>query len=387
MAADEGHQLTHLRTLGALGDHLNRAPDLEQALPGALELVVDALPEAVAAWLYVARTEHGDRHFTSFRLDATHGVPAGLAAAGCAPLREGGCECHGRFRRGELDRGLNLVRCSRLEETAEEGGDTDGLVVHASVPLRSIGDAPFGILNVAAPGADYAFGERELALLEAVGSQLGAACHRAQLLAQREQEVRHRATLEERHRVAREVHDSVAQLLFGAELSLRAVLEVAEGPLAEQVGRSAELIDRALGELRGLVELLRLGELEDGLAPALRRLAGRLGAAVDIHLDLDAVEPSRPLTVALYRAAQEGIHNALRHAGARNVWVRLAVEDDALRLSIDDDGAGWPAEIRPGLGLASMRERAADLSGEVRTMPSDYGGARLQLEVPWPSGS
>jgi signal transduction histidine kinase len=216
-------RLEHLETLNAIAEVLNRVPFFRQAIHEALELVV-AITGAQAGWIFLARIEHGDAHHSTFRLAASCALPAGLAADDGAALREGSCECQGLFRRGGLDRGYNLVRCSRLEDTAAAGGATDGLVVHTSVPLQGV-NGPVGVLNLAAPPDVRSYDQATLALLTAVGRQIGTAYERAQAQVQRRTEAERVAALEERNRVARDIHDSATQLLFGAHLALRVARE------------------------------------------------------------------------------------------------------------------------------------------------------------------
>jgi two-component system, NarL family, sensor kinase len=141
-------------------------------------------------------------------------------------------------------------------------------------------------------------------------------------------------------------------------------------------------------ELRGLVELLRAADLEQGMEQALRRLVDRVAGGVAIHLDVGEVD-GIPEDVAdtTYRIVQEAVHNALKHANARNVWIRVERDAERLRLIIADDGRGFPASLTRGVGLDSIAERAADLGGHVELGDRDGGGARVMVEVPCPSRS
>ena len=379
-------RLEHLETLNAIGEVLNRAPFFREALHEALERLV-ALTGARAGWVFLARSEHGDVHYSSFRLAAWTGLPPALEGDDLGYLREGGCECMGAFRRGALDRGVNMVTCSRLAEAARDGGDTRGMTTHASVPLQGR-SGPVGILNLAGPG-DQRYDDQTLALMAAVGRQLGTAFERAQAQVQRRVEAERVAALEERNRVARDIHDSVTQLLFGAHLALRVAREGGdEQRTAGSLDRAADLVERSLDELRGLVELLRSADLEQGLGPALRRLVERVSGPVRVHLDVDTdLEVPPEVAEAVWRIAQEAVHNALKHAEADDIWLRVGHDGEGrLVLLVEDDGVGFPPSLHRGVGLTSVEERAAGLGGDVELGTRPGGGARVRVEVPW-SGS
>src|SRR5690606_17115371 len=135
--------------------------------PRALERLV-ALVGVTAGWMFVTTVDAGDTHEGSFRLAAATGLPPALEHDDRAPLRHDRCECQRRLQGGGLDRGVNMVTCSRLRDAE---GDKNGLVMHASVPLLGR-RGPVGILNLAAPGATH-FSEETLAFLSVLGRQLG----------------------------------------------------------------------------------------------------------------------------------------------------------------------------------------------------------------------
>lgn len=368
-------RLNELSTLNAVGDILNAEGDFSVAVERALKRLVDLL-NLKAGWVFLTRVSQGDSHQGSFRVAAMTGLPPALSRDNNAPLCGGSCDCQWLFKQGKLDRGVNMVHCSRLEAATE---DREGLELHASMPLLGQ-SGPVGILNLAAAGRER-FDADTLAFLTTVGRQLGTAFERSKLQAEREREARYAATLEERQRLATEMHDSVAQLLFGAELSLKVAQEGQGEQRGRSLARGAELVNSALGELRGLVEVLRPADLSQGLPSALARLAGRTQeTGVRVHLETEPLPLSDPHAEALYRVAQEALHNALRHAGAQNIWVRLERSGQEVRLSVEDDGRGL-GEVEPGLGLRSMRARADALGGRLELISSSKG---LRLEVTLP---
>jgi two-component system NarL family sensor kinase len=174
--------------------------------------------------------------------------------------------------------------------------------------------------------------------------------------------------------------------LFGAHLALRVAREGGdEQRTTAAIDRGAELVEQAMGELRGLVELLRAADLEQGLAPALRRLAERIDGPVRVHLDADRhLDVPVEVADAAHRTVQEATHNALRHAEADNIWLRVGRAGDRLLVRIDDDGRGFPEPVQAGVGLTSISDRAEAARGTARFGSRPEGGARVEVELPWP---
>ena len=295
-------RLEELSTLNAIGDILNREADFAVALGEALQKLVELLALR-SGWVFLTRVVQGDLHQGTFTVAGTTELPPALSENDNRPLCRGSCDCQWLFRQGQLDTGVNIVHCSRLEAAA---GDKGGLELHASVPL--LGRAgPVGILNLAAAGRET-FGAETLAFLTAVGRQLGTAFERASLLDARTEAAQHLAILEERQRFAAEMHDSVSQLLFAAELALQ----------TGATGRAEDLVAGAQNELRALIEVLRPADLSGGLKAALTRLAERTEGLIKVQLEAQPPQlpPEHEHAETLYRAAQEGVHNALKHARA-----------------------------------------------------------------------
>jgi signal transduction histidine kinase len=199
--------------------------------------------------------------------------------------------------------------------------------------------------------------------------------------------------VEERNRLARELHDSLVQKLFGVVLAAQSASTLLERDADEarvQVDRLGELARDAIAELRSLVFQLRPAAIEaDGLAAALRKHVDVLrrvhGGAIQAEL---AGEPRRRpgADEEVFRIAQEALHNAVRHAHAARVVVRLEENAERLHLTVTDDGVGFdPAapELRArNLGLTSMEERARDLGGRLEIESRPGAGTRIELEVP-----
>jgi signal transduction histidine kinase len=201
------------------------------------------------------------------------------------------------------------------------------------------------------------------------------------------------STLAERNRLALELHDVVSQKLFGLVLaaeSAATMLDREPAAARDQLARVQETAREALAELRALIFELRPPDLDaDGLAGALRKHVEVMRAlhptAIDLDVDPDASTSETARDREVLRIAQEALHNALRHAGAEHVAVRLRGRDGTLALEVADDGAGFDpgdAEIRGRhLGLTSMEERAERLGGRLEIASAPGAGATVRLEV------
>jgi signal transduction histidine kinase len=200
------------------------------------------------------------------------------------------------------------------------------------------------------------------------------------------------ATESERGRLARELHDGVLQDLCAVTRDLKALEakpQTDPAPLADLAARSGETVSI----LRAICHDLRPPLLQHDLASALKALVEQLDARskAPIHLDVLADSLSLPddVAVAIFRITQEALNNAIQHANASEIEVRLTHYPDRLRLTVTDDGRGIVGDTEAGrfvaqghFGLAGMRERAAMIGGklEVQTAP-DYGTV-VVLEVP-----
>jgi two-component system, NarL family, sensor kinase len=241
-------RLNELSTLNRILEILNHKADFAEALQKALEELVKLL-NLSTGWVFLTDIE-GDAKQGGLSLAASVGLPPALTAKDKKCLREGSCNCQWFFRRGELDKGVNIVDCSRLGLAK---GNKGGLEVHASMPLLS-DEGPVGILNLASPDRNR-FDEETLTFLTAIGRALGLAFRRANLQAQHVREREAIATLEERARLARTIHQSVSQLLFAADATLRVAKEDVSREAALE--RSATLVTTSLAELHDLDELLK----------------------------------------------------------------------------------------------------------------------------------
>ena len=204
----------------------------------------------------------------------------------------------------------------------------------------------------------------------------------------------HQVALDERQRLARELHDSVSQALYGIALGARS----ARNRLARDPQRAVEPLDyvlslaeAALTDMRSLILELQPESLErEGLVGALAKRAEAIKGRYDIDVRTDLPdEPPIPLDTkqAIYRIAQEALHNLVKHSRAKHASLRLRSDRDALTMEVADDGEGFdPSRSYPGhFGLPSMRERAESGGGELQIESRPGEGTTVRVRVPMPA--
>ncbi len=261
----------------------------------------------------------------------------------------------------------------------------DGQVTHVLVLTGDVRD-PFSAL-------DEEF-------LRALGRQVGSALQQAELTSQLEERTGELARLssrlveqheDERKRLARELHDETGQLFSAMRMEVGALQAVAGSD--DIAARLDSLVTAGLTSLRRVTAALRPSLLDDlGLLSAVRSLVAQVSREGQVRASLDAPDMMAPLPrdheLALFRAAQEGIINSLRHADARAIHVTIDVGADEVLLMVDDDGVGPPsrallAQREQGghVGLVGMRERLFALGGRVSLEPSPQGGTRLAVAL------
>jgi signal transduction histidine kinase len=203
------------------------------------------------------------------------------------------------------------------------------------------------------------------------------------------------AVIEERNRLAREMHDTIGHRLTSAAVQLEGAQRLAPSEperAAAMIGAGRQQVREALQDLRQTVGRLREPvEVELSLPKALQRLAASFQDAtgLTIHLELpeNACEVSSTQRLALYRAAQEGLTNVQRHAAAHQAWLHLECSAGQVRLRVTDDGRGLGGNgPTSGFGLRGLQERAAQLGGIVTISDRPDGGTILAIQLPVQEG-
>jgi two-component system NarL family sensor kinase len=375
-------RLNHeLSVLNAIARELNRSVDLGEALEFTLSRVAQLLGLRTG-WIWLT-----DENSSQFYLAASQNLPPALANEPRHMDGSGYCYCLDTYKKGDLAgaANINVLTCSRLRGLVD---GTGGLRYHASIPLYA-GEKKLGVMNVASP--DWrSLSPEDLQLLYTVGDLLSIAVERARLYAQSTR----LGAVEERNRLAREIHDTLAQGLTATTLQLEsadAMLD-AGSPAArarEPLRRALSLTQSNLEEARRSVLDLRAAPLEGRLlSEALEVLVGRWKTEKGIDAHYAAVNGARPLPprveVALYRICQEALANVARHAAAEHVNVRFVATPEQVRLLVEDDGRGFNASSTSGgrHGLVGMNERARMIGGNLEVRSSPGAGTWVEVTVP-----
>jgi signal transduction histidine kinase len=377
---------------------------VNQTLADTLDVVADsvvAASPAVAAMVFVRQPDSQE-----MQVLGTHGLPEGYGEALERCWREDPTLTDNEAFLGHqtfvvhdiVNQALAVPGMAPLYEHLRQARWETVVIV----PLGSEGRR-HGTLNAYYPAGDDPTPD-DLAFLRAVADQAAVAVENARLLA----EAQSRAGLVERQRLARDLHDSVSQALYGIALGARTARSLAEHSpekLAEPLDYVLSLADAGMTEMRSLIFALRPESLAtEGLVVALEKQVAVLRARhrLVVHAELGS-EPAAPLAVkeALYRIGQEALHNTVKHAQAGEVRVRLAVLDNRaglddgagpddgaggeVLLEVADDGIGFDPGGRPlpgHLGLQSMRERAIAHRGRVHVCSAPEAGTTVRASFP-----
>jgi signal transduction histidine kinase len=254
------------------------------------------------------------------------------------------------------------------------------------VPIMAGGEVVAGLyLTEKEGGTEFSDADQELIEMLAGHAAL------AVVNAQRQERLRELSIVEERTRIARDLHDSVTQTLFSLTLAAESAHTVAgaDPALRAHLDRVRDLSRDALAELRSLVDTLRPGDVDrEGLGSALLKRVALLRSVHDVPVELDVRGRGGegPVGREVLKVANEAIGNALAHAAPGVVRVRLDLRRDGIHLEVSDDGRGFdlPEVLRVSsrLGLTSMRERAAAIGGTLRVDTAPGAGTTVVLEVP-----
>jgi signal transduction histidine kinase len=272
---------------------------------------------------------------------------------------------------------INTMTLGPLEPTAQSIGTYLGIIAIQTAAISA------GLVFAEKSAEQHRQREEMVARLETALEE-NAGLH-AQLLTQ----AREAGVLDERQRMAREIHDTLAQGLTGIITQVQAAQRVWDSPdqARAHVDRALGLARDSLAEARRSVQALRPGELEDARLPdALGDLARRWadGSGVDTQVEVtgDRVPLSPAIEVALFRVAQEALTNVAKHAGASRVGLTLSYVGDAVLLDVRDDGRGMRNRNGHGFGLNSMRQRIRSVGGTVEIESTPGEGTAVSASVP-----
>jgi signal transduction histidine kinase len=247
------------------------------------------------------------------------------------------------------------------------------------VPIR--GREAVGSMYLADKQSADEFSVEDERLAVTLAAASGVAIDNARL----QSSLEHLAVLEDRERIARELHDKVIQRLFAAGMTLQTTLPIARSEVASHIAQAVEEIDETIRDIRRTIFALEA--------------RSRRGVRVDIFAHVDAaremlgftpelrlvgpIDSAVPETTAdhLLATLYEALSNVAQHAGASKVDVVVEARDE-LRLLVADDGAGLPERIEPGQGLRNMERRALELGGRTEVRPAEGDGTVVEWRVP-----
>jgi signal transduction histidine kinase len=198
----------------------------------------------------------------------------------------------------------------------------------------------------------------------------------------------------DRRLLSRELHDEIGQALSALLLgvgNVAAVLRAHTNPeVRAQLFDLRQLAERTVASVRDMSLLLRPSMLDDlGLIPAVQWQAREISRTSNVSVQVNAEWVPEDLPdehrTCIYRIVQEALRNVIRHANAKNVWIRLDQTGNELVLTIHDDGRGFVPERDKGLGLLGMEERVTHLRGSFRIQSNPGGGTSIRVELPFSS--
>jgi signal transduction histidine kinase len=296
----------------------------------------------------------------------------------------------------------HAVAIEDIRTGAERLGDmaqllsNEGYTSWACVPLKMESEV-IGVLHLGMVQKRQ-FSTHDLALLEIIGNVVGSSLSNAQLLKdlrRKEWELRralHRSVdlqEEERKRLARELHDEIGQALTSILIRLKTLQEQKDSEvMVVWIEDLRELTSQTIEELRRISMDLRPAALDNlGIVPALRWYMKQSSELTGVMIQFNGPEKSyrfpSEIELILYRVAQEGITNAIRHGKAEKIQVTLERDPGAIRLSVVDNGMGFNSDSREqGLGLIGIRERVELMDGKFQITTSPGEGTRLWIEIP-----
>lgn len=373
-----------LAILNAIAEELNSAADVRKALERTLAQVTDLLGLS-AGWVWLL-----DPETQQFYHAASHNLPPYLQE----PVRMTGswCTCIDEFRDGALTpKNIDVIECSRLQPAVKKKAThlTQGLRYHATIPLYAQ-EKPIGIMNVTGPAWRKLSGD-ELRLLSTIGYYVGVTVERARLAA----EGARLARAEERARIAREIHDTLAQGLTAIALQVEGALQQLDrDPVKarDRMERALAVSRTSLDEARRSVLGLRgspLGgkTLGEALGSLARSFTSETGVRVTVSAQNAGALPAA-VEAELFRIAQEALANVRKHAKAKSVKITLKVSRRSATLSIVDDGRGLAVRgaSPQGHGIIGMQERAQLVNGTLRINSRAGQGTRVAIAVPLEPG-
>jgi signal transduction histidine kinase len=254
------------------------------------------------------------------------------------------------------------------------------------LPL-SIGEKRFGVLKVANDRGAAHFTKDDFEVVQAFAGQAAVALEHTRI----QGELKRLALVEDRERIAKELHDDIIQSLFAEGMALQATLSVLKDPdeSSRRISQSVERIDRVIRDLRNYIFALKPGAaadraLERSLHEIARSFADASNIEIEVRADVEATARLSSKSSEVLQAVREAVSNAVRHSGADLVLISVARASDAALVEVSDNGAGFDVEQAAGKGhgLSNLRARAEALGGELDIESEQGRGTWVRLRIP-----
>ena len=364
---------TRLALLKEIAEFLNEETEIYSMMQGALRLLINGSDFSTGWIFYIDEEGHHD-------LVSSVDLPEALSKNHCYYLTNGSCWCVQAYQNHKLTKASNIINCSRIN-LAKHAYDkeTNHITHHATVPLQS-GSERFGLLNVASPNKEH-YSEEDLELLESVAFQIGSAIKRIQLTNKEKEN----AKINERNRLARDLHDSVNQMLFSLKLTAHAAKGITTDEQAQRAFKTIEETSQnAVNEMRALIWQLKPVGLEQGLIHALHYYSKMLGLDLKVTIN-GLIDLSNDIEENVYRIIQEAMNNVIKHAKTNKVYLDLSQNVDYLEVDIRDNGQGFDTQsINTFLfnGLKNIKQRTQYLNGKVTIESKINQGTRIYIKIP-----
>lgn len=364
---------TRMTLLKEIAEFLNEETEMYSMMHGALKKLVSG-SNFHTGWIFFIN-EDGEHD-----LVAEESLPSALTGHHCDYMTEGTCWCVTAYNNGKLTKASNIINCSRIVKAAKDHHNkTDGITHHATVPLRS-GAEQFGLLNIATPHTKR-YTNEDLELLESVAFQIGSAIKRI-LLTDQEKEA---ARISERNRLARDLHDSVNQMLFSLKITAHAGKSINNLESSKKAFQTIEETSQnAVNEMRALIWQLKPVGLEQGLIYAIKQYSKLIHIETQFEVD-GLIDLPNAVEEHVYRIIQESLNNIGKHSGTNLAKVYLYQSNEVFKVSIVDEGAGFlhrESETAFTHGLKNMKQRAKAIKADIEIISKINTGTKIQLTMP-----
>jgi PAS domain S-box-containing protein len=370
-------------------DVLANDPEIDEVLGHVLTVVTQVLEGSVSTlWLRDRDAETAKLHLVFRDGHLVSGAESGHRLAGqTLDLSRQDLFAFAVFRRGRPV-WHEVATSEALDEAAKTYLREQGVKALLGIPLI-LADKAIGAIVIRFPELRQ-FGSVELELAQGLAQQATLALQLTRLAEQ----ARKAAITEERNRMAREIHDTLAQSFTGVLIQLQAARQVLNGvhlDATQHVESAIALARVGLTEARRSVQGLRPQLLRDGdITTALDKLVRQLGSDSPVRINFSAHGDAQRLMSPdiesnLLRISQEAITNAMKHSGANQITVRLSAGPEAVQLAIEDNGGGFDPHVSTlsrGFGLISMQERADRLGGDLTILTKPGAGTKIHLLLP-----